>query len=226
MSDNPKYELLLAILAMDSYNRGYGAGIDHGLDKIGTATFSQESDTDSASQEVATGFYAASYNLADGTTVISYRGTDASPDYTTGWVIALGDIAEGTQAPQALEFYNAVTNKTYADGAQSNVVLTGHSLGGLLAGYVAALSGTNARTFDHAPFALAAIALLPPIAGISGSMIAYIHKMGALMDSTKRLLKAAEWSTATTDMDRNKIESQSIKGAANDNFQRQLAGAA
>jgi Protein of unknown function (DUF2974) len=157
VTDDQKHELMLAILAMDSYNQGYGAGLVHGATNIGgSIKFTPENADESNWQ--TTGFYAASYNLTDGTTVISYRGTDASPDYTKGWVIAVGDIADGTQAPQALEFYNAVTNKTYADGAQSKVVLTGHSLGGLLAGYVAALSGTNAHTFDHAPFALAALA--------------------------------------------------------------------
>jgi hypothetical protein len=160
-------DLLLAILAMDSYNRGYDEGIS-GLggtgSKIGEATFKLDSSVlkDDAGNSVheSTGFYASSYTLDAGTknetTVISYRGTDASPDYTRGWSIALGAVGEGTQAPQALEFYNKVTEKTYADGAAPNVVLTGHSLGGLLAGYVAALSGTKAHTFDHAPFGVAA----------------------------------------------------------------------
>jgi hypothetical protein len=38
--------------------------------------------------------------------------------------------------------------------------------------------------------ALAALSLLPPVAGISGAMISYIHKMGALHDAAQRLLAA------------------------------------
>jgi RTX calcium-binding nonapeptide repeat (4 copies)/Protein of unknown function (DUF2974) len=155
MNAEQKYQILLSILSMDSYNRGYGAGLVHGQNQIGNAVFDQDKGDASAQ---ATGFYAASYDTPNGI-VISYRGTDASPDYTRGWSIALGVVSEGTQAPQALEFYSAVLNgKTYQDGRQENVILTGHSLGGMLAGYVAALSGTDAYTFDHAPFGLGAIA--------------------------------------------------------------------
>jgi hypothetical protein len=62
--------------------------------------------------------------------------TNASPDYTKGWLIALGDVSDGTQAPMAPDFYSAVLDgKTYQDGKQDDVLFTGHSLGGALAGY-------------------------------------------------------------------------------------------
>lgn len=32
-------DLLLSILAMDSYNQGYGHGYDHGKSRIGSGTF-------------------------------------------------------------------------------------------------------------------------------------------------------------------------------------------
>lgn len=77
-SSTPK-DLLLAILAMDSYNRGYEPGI-LGLGgvntKVGSATFVRESDVDSRSAAVKDGFYATAYKLDDGGTVISYRGMD------------------------------------------------------------------------------------------------------------------------------------------------------
>ncbi len=88
-------DLLLAILSMDSYNRGYGAGLIHGENVIGTATFKEDSSvivgSDGKPIHEAAGFYAASYTLADGTTVISYRGTDGDTitDVTHGWPIAL-----------------------------------------------------------------------------------------------------------------------------------------
>ncbi|MCP4080643.1 MAG: hypothetical protein GY743_10375, partial [Planctomycetaceae bacterium] len=75
-------ELLLSILAMDSYNQGYDAGIEHGKSQIGNAIF----DDDKGDAEAkAAGFYAVSYKITDGSSVdgldtndviISYRGTD------------------------------------------------------------------------------------------------------------------------------------------------------
>jgi hypothetical protein len=82
---------------------------------------------------------------------------------------------------------------------------------------------------------LAAISLLPPIAGLSGAMISYIHKVGALNDAAQRFSKALKWSTATSDVDQDPliidldgdgIETRSMNDAANDNFQSQLAGVA
>ncbi len=79
-------DLFLAILAMDSYNRGSGAGLNDGGggdsdglgeagSQIGTATvlnipLPQGSE--------AAGFYAVAYATQYGT-VISYRGTDFTP---------------------------------------------------------------------------------------------------------------------------------------------------
>jgi hypothetical protein len=75
-----------AILAMDSYNRGYGANIkiadvaqpDGSLGSprsIGTATIKN---IDLPAGSVATGFYASAYNW-NGQNIISYRGTN--PDF-------------------------------------------------------------------------------------------------------------------------------------------------
>jgi hypothetical protein len=41
---------------------------------------------------------------------------------------------------------------------------------------------------------LAALALLPPIAGLSGSMFETINKLIALADAAKRFEKAMHWS--------------------------------
>ena len=74
--------LFRAILAMDSYNRGYGAGISNLVDTgLGTATIlfdAEDSESfpqgeDDAAQDA--GFYAIAYQLSDGSKVISYRGT-------------------------------------------------------------------------------------------------------------------------------------------------------
>ena len=72
----------LALLAMDSYDQGYSvglAGLPQGIGgQIGDATVIYESDTEVGSIGVNAGFYAVAYRLGDGTTVISYRGTDAA----------------------------------------------------------------------------------------------------------------------------------------------------
>lgn len=73
-------DLFLAILSMDSYNQGYGRGIEHGKTQIGAATFRGD---DVSSEAKAASFYAIAYDVnSDGPTglenkiVISYRGTD------------------------------------------------------------------------------------------------------------------------------------------------------
>ncbi len=73
-------ELFMSILSMDSYNRGYDAGIS-GLSESGglgnatiTTTLSDVLETFEADAQAA-GFYAIAYQW-NGETVISYRGTD------------------------------------------------------------------------------------------------------------------------------------------------------
>jgi Protein of unknown function (DUF2974) len=148
-------DVLRALLALDSYNQGYNKGLTHGATKVGSATLITDSTAElglNATSDV--GFYAAAYRLEDGTVVISYRGTDntsifdtAAGDLYTGWVAATG--TNTAQIQFALDFYKKVTGKTVYDGVAENTILTGHSLGGGLAGLASALSGTPALTFDH-----------------------------------------------------------------------------
>ncbi|MBB4640569.1 hypothetical protein [Rhizorhapis suberifaciens] len=81
--------LFLAILAMDSYNRGYGVGIKDldvnlNVTKIGNATIRTDSVTEIGASAESTGFYALAYDMTGvegfsaGDTVIAYRGTDAN----------------------------------------------------------------------------------------------------------------------------------------------------
>ncbi|MEE9314666.1 MAG: hypothetical protein V3V02_08445 [Rhizobiaceae bacterium] len=133
-------DLMLAILSMDSYNRGYGAGIK-GLSQakgtqIGTATINKNAEEALLQGSAKTaGFYAASYTLSSGETVISYRGTDnfsandvqGGNDILNGWTSALFNVSENSQSNLALKFYSAVTGKQYEDGPAANTILTGHS---------------------------------------------------------------------------------------------------
>lgn len=152
-------DLFLALLALDSYNRGTGAGLA-GLPStggFGSATLLAAALPPGAE---AAGFVATVYSW-NGKTVISYRGTDTSStgatwaDIWSGWTAGAG-FATSAQGGLAMAFYQDVTgNPLYADSAPG-VLLTGHSLGGGLAGLVSALSGANAVLFDHMPFGVAA----------------------------------------------------------------------
>ena len=124
-----------AILALDSYNRGYDEGVPDlgGLDSaIGNYTIIDQSDTEDGTAGVGASFCAAAYQNASGNIVISYRGTDASGD-VYAW--AGGGGFQTEQAELAAQFYYQV-KETYPDAIIS---LTGPSLGGGLAGLVAAL---------------------------------------------------------------------------------------
>jgi hypothetical protein len=169
MNNDPKADLIYAILAMDSYNRGYGFGITNLLTsgKIGNYTIDKDSSIlleNGIRKDFTAGFYAIAYR--NGTdTVISYRGTDTNTDSATqggsdarnGYGIALGATPDSVfnvatrQAELAAEFYQAVTGNTDAQRAEGTV-LTGHSLGGGLAGYIGLTSGTRSVLFDHLPF--------------------------------------------------------------------------
>ena len=89
-------DLMLSILSMDAYNRGYGAGIalEGNSGSVGNATIGNDSgvSVDAAGNRLdqAASFYAISYTLG-GETIISYRGTDKYlADGATG-----GDIWNG-----------------------------------------------------------------------------------------------------------------------------------
>ncbi|MDR2858608.1 MAG: hypothetical protein LBV50_12305 [Novosphingobium sp.] len=102
-------DLFLAILAMDSYNRGYGAGIKDlpVSGKIGNATIL---DIPLPEGSEAVGFYAIAYkNIDTGEVVIAYRGTDnpgfsadkgtGGSDPLNGYGLALGytpDVQDAT----------------------------------------------------------------------------------------------------------------------------------
>ena len=98
----------------------------------------------------------------NGTTAISYRGTSWSSlvtgisDVLFGWPGGVG----ANLAPQlvdAVNFYTDETGKALNSGAQGNVLLVGHSLGGGLAGYIAALTGDSADIFDTMPYGAATL---------------------------------------------------------------------
>lgn len=151
-------ELYFSILSLDAYNQGYAPLLKGVGNDIGSAHLFDDFGVK------ASGFYASAYILP-GQIIISYRGTDnpslsADPngagasDVITGWVAGAGTLT--SQVQLAVDFYTQVTGRTLQDGPASNVVLTGHSLGGGLAGFVGALYGKSAVLFDNMTFENAA----------------------------------------------------------------------
>ena len=79
------------------------------------------------------GFYAAAFESPEGEIIIAYRGTqpETSEDLLTDAAMVFGFLNK--QFEQALEFYDDVKK----ENPSKNISLTGHSLGGALASYVA-----------------------------------------------------------------------------------------
>lgn len=163
--------LMYAILAMDSYNRGYNEGIVVSGTSLGGATISMDSEilgnvgSTEIRRDEGISFYALAYSYdsnGDGIgdqTIISYRGTD-NPDPTeffdgdiwNGWSLGVGSSGSfySKQAELAFSFYNAVSGG--ADPLETNISLTGHSLGGGLAGLVGGIYHQQANIYDSMGF--------------------------------------------------------------------------
>lgn len=160
MASQLSNNLFYSILALDAYNRGYDAKLPGLSDATGTQLGDAKiiaTAGDKAAQDI--GFYALAYDW-NGKTIISYRGTDnpnilqKGNDIWNGWVGGAGIIS--TQSEAALKFYADIVGQS--PFVKNNaVVTTGHSLGGGLAGYVAAISNGAAYAYDPMPFGAATI---------------------------------------------------------------------
>ena len=140
-------DLEYAILSLDSYNRGPDPGVT-GLggpgSMIGSLTL-LNIPVPAGSADAS--FYATAYQDSSGNIVISYRGTDDPlNDAFTGWTTGAGNLS--AQARLAAEFYYQVQQAN----PEATITLTGHSLGGGLAGLMARLTGSTAYVFDNMPF--------------------------------------------------------------------------
>lgn len=143
---NSSDALFMAILAMNSYSTDSVGTV------IGNATIIKNTALDDAAN--AAGFYAVAYQLPDGSIVISYRGTDPGvevADAINGWGVALGSPF-GAQAQLAIKFYQQIAQTFPGE----TISVTGHSLGGGLAGFVGSLFGLNGTLFDSMNYASAA----------------------------------------------------------------------
>jgi Ca2+-binding RTX toxin-like protein len=167
---SPDSALFQAILAMDAYNRigndvtFRNLAVDDTITSIGNVTIAAAKGVNSS------GFFAQSYVVqGTGQKIISYRGTDIatfgelSKDAFFGWRMGAGDYS-AAQAELAAQFFQQIvggTNQTLGDLYNANVLLTGHSLGGGLAGLVASIyHQSGIRIFDSMDFTVAAQRLL------------------------------------------------------------------
>ena len=103
-----------------------------------------------------TGFYAAAYqDPTTGKVIVAFRGTDQLGD-VSGANAALLKGSWDPQFDQAIDFLNNVAAQEYRNSAdpvaalKSDVLVTGHSLGGALAQITAQLYGLDGATFDPA----------------------------------------------------------------------------
>jgi hypothetical protein len=142
---------------MDAYNRTNSDVGTYGLKLTGTGI--GDATVSTSLGDNTTGFFAQSYTLAGGKTIISYRGTDQiwtqngiGGDLINGWFVGAG-VYDTPQARLAAQFYQDINGST---AGNNNITLTGHSLGGGLAGLVGDIYGVKAVMFDNMPFELAA----------------------------------------------------------------------
>jgi hypothetical protein len=111
-----------SLLALDAYHRSLNQGVFHkradgdfdyltskdavGLDVLGGGAITQFGDASVyfTAFDAATSFHAVAYKLADGSIVVSYRGTDAIgegvSDVQHGWMVGAG-FETGNQATKA-----------------------------------------------------------------------------------------------------------------------------
>jgi trimeric autotransporter adhesin len=156
-------DLFKAILSMDAYNRGYNAEVNLGTNlsgnpdgsgpfSIGNATFFADSGI--LAESKANSFYAIAYTW-NGKKIISYRGSDNEGDVWADLTVGLGG-SHSTQVDLAFQFYNLIASNlsnTYPIlPINSSISLTGHSLGGGLAGLVGSIYKNDVVIFDNMAF--------------------------------------------------------------------------
>ncbi|MDO9267188.1 MAG: hypothetical protein Q7U00_08925, partial [Sulfurimonas sp.] len=106
------------------------------------------------SANTATSMQALLLKAPDGSFVIAFRGTQEFGDVITDLLIGVSSLFTGTitafnaQRPDAMAFVQKALNNQKYNITASNLTLTGHSLGGILAQSLASVNGYDAYTFN------------------------------------------------------------------------------
>ena len=115
-------DLMMAILSLDAYNRGYSPGMSfNNGTQTGDAKLLKDSATIPNGQ--STSFYADAYKWDD-QTIIAYRGTRFDGTYPgfsgpnfgdvlNGWTLSAG-YAAAAQPQEAIAFYNQISSQVGA----------------------------------------------------------------------------------------------------------------
>ncbi len=147
-------DLLYAILSMDAYNRGYKPGIA-GLggegSVVGNATVKKDAtQLLNPGEAQANDFYAVAYTDASHGNIIAYRGTDTFDDevLAVDYPIAFNADFDEEEIHLASRFYRAVAGSA----SPGTWTLTGHSLGGGLAGFTGGVYDQEAVGFASIGF--------------------------------------------------------------------------
>lgn len=161
-------EPMLAILSMDSYNRGYCNGITGVGNQIGNVTLFIESDITENRAARNAGFYRASHAVANnnvagpsaGGAIKSYRGTDGYGDLG---IYDPANLVELLLDDFPLAFYRdfnepsvhfnlKLVREVESIASGDSIITTVHSLGGALAGLVAGVNDVASLAVDPIDF--------------------------------------------------------------------------
>jgi Ca2+-binding RTX toxin-like protein len=252
---NRGYNAAIDLRPRDSYGNLIldGDGNPIASDKLGTLIGDYTiyaSKGDSSAQNI--GFYAVAYE--DVTThkiTVAYRGTDdfiarfnpntglpeLSTDVLNGYGLGATD-ADVPQSRAAIEFYKAVAESQNSAVVsdpellyQAGIIVTGHSMGGGLAGFVGAVYHQEGNIFDNMAFKTAAnnlsfynvdgqgnkVSLYPDPDGSSGDLLS-IYK---LINGTEGTVKEdgtldTNWTSGKYKADFSGLDASYVKGEALD----------
>jgi len=150
-------DLMNAILAMNAYDFGSHAALD-GAASTGLGSWTRTTYQDIESNDFGAVTYSngSKYEIAYRGTTTVFGSNFFDGDLWNGWTIG-GGTDEAADVNAAIAYYqNLLATVTANGGSSADITLTGHSLGGGLAGLVGTIYGVKGYLFDNMPFELAA----------------------------------------------------------------------